>query len=343
METRFTAEGEGNVHRHVELGLTDQQVLDMYHYMVLARTVDERMWLLNRAGKIPFVVSCQGQEAAQAGAGFALDNTKDFLAPYYRDLCLVLIWGHTARMELLSSFGKPEDPNSGGRQMPGHFGDRERRILTGSSPVGTQIPHAVGAALAAQMRGLDAVAFTSFGEGTSNQGDFHEAANFAGIHQLPVIFFCENNKYSISVPEAKQLGCANVADRAVGYGFEGVIVDGMDALEVYRVMKAAVAKARSGGGPTLVEAKTYRLAPHSSDDDDRAYRSREEVDEARRGDPILRMRDYLRQTGLLDEAGDAELRKTVLDEVNEATRYAELAPTCDPETLTWHVYAEGGR
>lgn len=331
------------MHRHVELGLTDQQVLDMYRYMVLARTVDERMWLLNRAGKIPFVVSCQGQEAAQAGAGFALDNTRDFLAPYYRDLCLVLIWGHTARMELLSTFGKPEDPNSGGRQMPGHFGDRERRILTGSSPVGTQIPHAVGAALAARMRGLDAVAFTSFGEGTSNQGDFHEAANFAGIHQLPVIFFCENNKYSISVPESKQLGCANVADRAIGYGFEGVIVDGMDALEVYRVMKEAVAKARSGGGPTLVEAKTYRLAPHSSDDDDRAYRSREEVEEARRGDPILRMRDYLQQTGLLDEASEAELRKSVLDEVNEATRYAEQAPISDPATLTWHVYAEGGR
>lgn len=331
-----------NTPRHQTFGLTDQQVLDMFHYMLLARTVDERMWLLNRSGKIPFVISCQGQEGAQAGAGFALDRTKDFIAPYYRDLCLVLIYGHTAKTELLSAFAKAEDPNSGGRQMPGHFGDRARRIITGSSPVGTQIPHAVGAALAAKMRGEDFVTYVSFGEGTSNQGDFHEAANFAGIHKLPVVFFCENNQYAISLPMSKQLGCENVADRAIGYGFEGVIVDGMDPLEVYRVMKEAVDKARSGGGPTLVEAKTYRLAPHSSDDDDRAYRSREEVDTAKRGDSLIRMRAYLIESGLMTEASEAELRKAVVDEVNEATAYAEAAAHCDPKTLLNHVYADGG-
>jgi 2-oxoisovalerate dehydrogenase E1 component alpha subunit len=326
--------------RHVELGLTDEQVLEMYWYMVLARTVDERMWLLNRAGKIPFVISCQGQEGAQAGAGFALDRDKDYIAPYYRDLCLVLIYGHTPRTELLSAFGKPEDPNSGGRQMPGHFGDRKRRILTGSSPVGTQIPHAVGVALAAKMRGEDYVSYVSFGEGTSNQGDFHEAANFAGIHKLPVIFFCENNKYAISVPESKQLGCKNVADRAVGYGFEGVVVDGTDPLEVYRVVKHAVDKARGGGGPTLIEAKTYRLVPHSSDDDDRSYRSREEVEAAKQRDSILRMREYLMSVGLLTAEKDEELRKKALDEVNEATAYAEQAPHADPSTLEDYVYAK---
>jgi 2-oxoisovalerate dehydrogenase E1 component alpha subunit len=328
--------------RHIEVGLTDEQVVEMYRSMVLARTVDERMWLLNRAGKIPFVISCQGQEGAQAGAGFALDRDKDYIAPYYRDLCLVLIYGHTAKTELLSAFAKPEDPNSGGRQMPGHFGDKARRMITGSSPVGTQIPHAVGAALASKMRGEDAVAFVSFGEGTSNQGDFHEAANFAGIHKLPVIFFCENNKYAISMPESKQLACKNVADRAVGYGFEGVVVDGMDALEVYRVMKEAIEKARKGEGPTLVEAKTYRLVPHSSDDDDRAYRSREEVEEAKRGDSIVRMKDYLLLVGLLTEDTDAELRKQAQDEVNEATAYAEKAPHADPATLHDYVYGEVG-
>jgi 2-oxoisovalerate dehydrogenase E1 component alpha subunit len=312
----------------------------MYWYMVLARTVDERMWLLNRQGKIPFVISCQGQEGAQAGAGFALDRDKDFLAPYYRDLCLVLIWGHTAKTELLAAFGKPEDPNSGGRQMPGHFSDRRLRIFTQSSPTGTQIPHAVGMALAARMRGSDAVAYVSFGEGTSNQGDFHEALNFAGVHKLPVVFFCENNRYAISVPESKQLACRNVADRAAGYGFEGVVVDGQDALEVYRVMKRAVEKARSGGGPTLVEAKTYRLVPHSSDDDDRSYRSREEVEAERRRDPILRMREYLMSVGLLTEAEDEAIRQRALDEVNEATRYAEAAPHADPATLSRYVYAE---
>ena len=313
----------------------------MYEAMVLARTVDERMWLLNRTGKIPFVISCQGQEAAQAGAGFALRPGQDYIAPYYRDLCLVLIYGHTAKSELLSAFAKAEDPNSGGRQMPGHFGDAAQRILTGSSPVGTQIPHAVGAALAARMRGEDSVAFVSFGEGTSNQGDFHEAANFAGVHKLPVIFFCENNKYAISVPEKKQLACVNVADRAVGYGFQGVIVDGQDALEVYRVMKEAVEKARAGGGPTLVEAKTYRLVPHSSDDDDRAYRSREEVNEAKKGDPILRLKSYLMEGGLLTEEADAALRKRIVQEVDDATAYAEAAAHPDVSTLMMHVYAEG--
>jgi 2-oxoisovalerate dehydrogenase E1 component alpha subunit len=328
--------------RHREVGLTDEDVLAMYEKMLLARTVDERMWVLNRAGKIPFVISCQGQEAAQAGAGFALDPAMDLIAPYYRDLCLVLIYGHSARDELLSAFAKAEDPNSGGRQMPGHFGDRQRNILTGSSPVGTQIPHAVGMALASKMRGEKSVSLVSFGEGTSNQGDFHEAANFAGIHKLPVIFFCENNQYAISIPVKKQIACENVADRAASYGFPGVVVDGMDAVEVYAVVKAAVERARRGEGPTLVEAKTYRLVPHSSDDDDRSYRSREEVAEARRGEPIERMRSYLTSVGLMDETKDAELRAKILAQVNEATEYADKAAPPDVSTLMKHVFAEGG-
>lgn len=328
--------------RHQEVGLTDEQVLEMYEYMLKARLVDERMWLLNRSGKIPFVISCQGQEATQAGAGYALNRGKDYIAPYYRDLCLVLIYGHTAKTELLSAFGKPEDPNSGGRQMPGHFGDRSRNIITGSSPVGTQIAHAVGAALAAKMRGEETVALVTFGEGTSNQGEFHEACNFAGIHKLPVIFLCENNKYAISVPEVKQLACENVADRAPGYGFEGVIVDGNDAIETYAAVKKAVDKARSGGGPTLVEAKTYRLVPHSSDDDDSTYRSREEVAEWKRVDPLLRMKAYLEESGLLSDEDEAALRKRLITEVNEATAYAEAAPHADPETLMQYVYAEEG-
>ncbi len=326
--------------RHRSYGLTDEQVVEMYRYMVLARKVDERMWLLNRSGKIPFVISCQGQEGAQAGAAFALNPKKDYIAPYYRDLCMVLAYGHTARTELLAAFGKPEDPNSGGRQMPGHYGDRSRRILTGSSPVSTQIPHAVGIALANKMRGEDGVAYVSFGEGSSNQGDFHEAANFAGVHKLPVIFFCENNRYAISVPQDKQLGCINVADRAIGYGFEGVVVDGMEPLEVYRVMKGAVEKARAGGGPTLVEAKTYRLVPHSSDDDDRAYRSREEVEEAKRTDSLVRMKAYLLENGVLTEAEEADLVAAIQEEVNEATQYAEQAASADPGTLFDHVYAK---
>ncbi|MBO8170386.1 MAG: thiamine pyrophosphate-dependent dehydrogenase E1 component subunit alpha [Bacillaceae bacterium] len=327
--------------RHIELGLSDEQVMDMYYYMVLARKLDERMWLLNRAGKIPFVISCQGQEAAQIGAAFALEKGKDYTCPYYRDMGVVLVMGMTAKDMMLSAFAKAEDPNSGGRQMPGHFGSKKHRILTGSSPVTTQVPHAVGIGLAAKMRGEDVVAYTSFGEGSSNQGDFHEGANFAGVHDLPVIFFCENNKYAISVPLKKQLACESVADRAVGYGFPGVKVDGNDPLEVYKVMKEAVERARKGDGPTLIEAHTYRLVPHSSDDDDSSYRAREEVEEARKNDPILRFRHYLMDTGLLTDEKDEDLQNRIQKEVDEATDYAENAPFPEPETALRYVYGSG--
>jgi 2-oxoisovalerate dehydrogenase E1 component alpha subunit len=326
--------------RHAELGLSDEQVLEMYRYMVLARKIDERMWLLNRAGKIPFVISCQGQEGIQIGTAFALDKEKDFLCPYYRDLGMVLVFGQTARDQMLSAFAKAEDPNSGGRQMPGHFGSKKYRILSGSSPVTTQMLHAVGVAYAAKLKGEDLVAVTSCGEGSSNQGDFHEACNFAGVHKLPVIFLVENNKYAISVPLDKQVAGGSVAARAQGYGFPGVKVNGNDPLEVYKVMKEAVERARRGEGPTLVEAESYRLVPHSSDDDDRTYRSREEVEEARKKDSIVQFRQYLLDVGVLTEDKEKELLAAIQNEVDEATEYAEQAPYPQPEDTYKHVYAE---
>jgi 2-oxoisovalerate dehydrogenase E1 component alpha subunit len=326
--------------RHQSIGLTDEQVLDMYYYMLVARKVDERMWLLNRAGKIPFVISCQGQEAAQVGAAFAFDRKKDYACPYYRDMGVVMVFGMSARDMMLSAFAKAEDPNSGGRQMPGHFGSRKYNILTGSSPVTTQVPHAVGLALAGKMEGKDLAVYTSFGEGSSNQGDFHEGANFAGVHKLPVIFFCENNKYAISVPLSKQIACESVADRAKGYGFPGVSIDGNDPIEVYKATKEAVERGRRGEGATLIEAVTYRLVPHSSDDDDRAYRSREEVEEAKRNDPLIRFQKYLRETGVMSEEKEKEIHDRVAYEVEEATEYAENAPYPAPESTLRHVYAE---
>lgn len=326
--------------KHHAVGLSDQQVLDMYYYMLLSRKVDERMWLLNRAGKIPFTVSCQGQEAAQVGAAFALDKENDYLCPYYRDVGMVTVFGMTAKDLMLSAFAKAEDPNSGGRQMPGHFGGKKYRVLSGSSPVTTQVPHAVGLALASRMEGTDSVVLTSFGEGSSNQGDFHEGANFAAVHKLPVILFCENNKYAISVPISKQVACERIADRAVGYGFPGVTVDGNDPLDVYQAMKTAVERARRGEGPTLVEANVYRLVPHSSDDDDRVYRSREEVEEAKKNDPLLLFQQYLRNVGAMDEAAEQAIVERVNREVDEATEYAEQAPYPTPESALRQVYAE---
>ncbi|MDQ0156456.1 thiamine pyrophosphate-dependent dehydrogenase E1 component subunit alpha [Robertmurraya andreesenii] len=326
--------------RHNALGLSDQDVLSMYETMLLARRIDERMWLLNRAGKIPFVISCQGQEAAQVGAAFALDKDKDYVLPYYRDMGVVLTFGMTARDLMLSAFAKAEDPNSGGRQMPGHFGQKKNRIVTGSSPVTTQVPHAVGVALGGKMEGKDLVAFVTFGEGSSNQGDFHEGANFAGVHKLPVIFMCENNKYAISVPIEKQLACEKVSDRAIGYGMPGVTVDGNDPLEVYKVVKEAAERGRRGEGPSLIETISYRLTPHSSDDDDRSYRAPDEVAEAKTKDPIITFGAYLKETGVMDDTLEAAINEKVMKIVNEATDYAENAPYAEPEYALKHVYAE---
>ncbi|WP_242143715.1 MULTISPECIES: 3-methyl-2-oxobutanoate dehydrogenase subunit alpha [unclassified Bacillus cereus group] len=326
--------------RHEALGLSDEQVLEMYRTMLLARKIDERMWLLNRAGKIPFVISCQGQEAAQVGSAFALDREKDYVLPYYRDMGVVLTFGMTAKELMLSGFAKAEDPNSGGRQMPGHFGQKKNRIVTGSSPVTTQVPHAVGIALAGKMEKKDLVTFVTFGEGSSNQGDFHEGANFAGVHKLPVIFMCENNKYAISVPLEKQLACKNVSDRAIGYGMPGYTVDGNDPLAVYEAVKEAAERGRRGEGPTLIETVSYRLTAHSSDDDDRVYRDKEEVEEAKKKDSIFTFAAYLKEVDLLTEESEKQMLDEIMHIVNEATEYAENAPYAAPEDALKHVYAE---
>ncbi|MFA9556001.1 thiamine pyrophosphate-dependent dehydrogenase E1 component subunit alpha [Evansella sp. AB-rgal1] len=312
----------------------------MYETMLLARMIDERMWLLNRAGKIPFVISCQGQEAAQVGAATALNTEKDYILPYYRDMGVVLTFGMTAKELMLSGFAKAEDPNSGGRQMPGHFGKKKNRIVTGSSPVTTQVPHAVGFGLAAKMKKEDFVAFTTFGEGSSNQGDFHEGINFASVHDLPVIFMCENNKYAISVPIEKQLRCEKVSDRAIGYGIHGETVDGNDPLAVYAAISKARDRALKGEGPSLIETVSYRLTPHSSDDDDSTYRAKEEVEEAKKVDSIVTFGSYLKSAGILTEEMDNKIRSEIRKEIDEATDYAENAPYADAESALKYVYGE---
>lgn len=326
--------------RHEKLGLSDGQVLEMYRTMLLARKIDERMWLLNRAGKIPFVISCQGQEAAQVGAALALDRDQDYVLPYYRDMGVVLAFGMTTQELMLSGFAKAEDPSSGGRQMPGHFGQKKNRIVTGSSPVTTQVPHAVGIALAGKMEKKDFVSLVSFGEGSSNQGDFHEGANFAGVHKLPVIFLVENNKYAISVPANKQLACEKVSDRAQGYGMPGVTVDGNDPLAVYEAVKEAADRGRKGEGPTLIEAVSYRLTAHSSDDDDRAYREKEEVEAAKKKDSLNTFSAYLRELNILTEEKENELNDEITKLINDATDYAENAPYAEAESAFKNVYAE---
>lgn len=320
-------------------GLPPAALREMFRFILLARAIDERMWLLNRAGKAPFVISCQGHEAAQVGAAFALVRGRDFTLPYYRGLGTALVMGVTPAEVMLALFARAADPSSGGRQMPAHYSSRRLRIVTQSSPVGTQIPHAAGVALAEKIRGGDAVAWTSFGEGTTSQGDFHEGINLAAVHKLPAIFQCENNEYAISVPQRMQMAVGSVADRAAAYGIPGICVDGTDALAMYEVTRRAVERARAGAGPTLIEARVVRLTAHSSDDNDRAYRSQRELHSMRQHDPVARFSAYLHERALISEDEERALLQAIAAEVDAATEQAERAALPEPETLYDHVYA----
>jgi 2-oxoisovalerate dehydrogenase E1 component alpha subunit len=324
---------------HKLLDLSDAQLLEMHRYMLMSRMLDERMWALNRQGKAPFVVSAAGHEGCQVGSAYTLVRGSDFFVPYYRDLAVVLVAGLTPQDVLLGVYAKAEDPCNAARQMPSHWGLQRLGIISGSSPIATQVPHAVGLAYAVKYRREPAVVMCWFGEGATSEGDWHEALNFAGIQRLPVVFFCENNKYAISVPQTKQMAIENLADRAAGYGFEGHVVDGNDVLACYEVTKAAVDKARAGGGPTLIEAKTYRYAPHTSDDDDRTYRSKDEVKRARQLDPIPRFQGYLKEHGLMTDADIKSLSEKIRRELVEAIEYVDKAPNPRPEDALRNVVA----
>jgi 2-oxoisovalerate dehydrogenase E1 component alpha subunit len=312
----------------------------MYRTMLTARLVDEAAFRLNRQGKAPFVVPVSGHEGCQIGTAWALERGRDVWLPYYRDLGVVLVAGMTPHEVFLGLFAKADDPTSGGRQMPAHWSSRRLGIISGSSPIGTQIPHAAGIAYAVKYREEDAVVATWFGEGATSEGDWHEGLNFAGIHRLPVVFICENNRYAISVEQSKQMAVENVADRAAGYGFPGVVVDGNDVLACFAAMKEAVARARSGGGPTLIECKTYRFQPHTSDDDDRTYRSREEVENARLHDPVARFATYLTGQGLARNEEIASMAEEIKAELDVSIDKAWNAADPDPATLTRHVFSE---
>jgi 2-oxoisovalerate dehydrogenase E1 component alpha subunit len=326
--------------RHVTLGLDRSRLLTMYRQMVLARAIDRRMWVLNRQGKAPFVISGQGHEAAQVGAAAAMRPGVDWLCPYYRDLAFCIGLGMTPLDFMLSVFARAGDPSSGGRQMPSHFGLRRARIVTSSSVVATQVPHAVGIAYAARLRGLDEIAVACLGEGSTSKGDWHEGLNFAGVHRLPFICLVQDNDYAISVPHRLQMGVDSVAQRAAGYGMIGVTVDGGDVLAVYEAMRDAAARAREGGGPTLIDAKVARFTSHSSDDDQRRYRPQEELEALLRRDPIERLRAYLLEAALLTEEEDERVQQECTSEVDQAVQVAEAAAAPDPADLLRHLFAE---
>ena len=323
-----------------EAGLTPDDLKEMYRYMLLARKLDERMWLLNRAGKLPFVISCQGQEATQVGIALALDKEQDILSPYYRDLALVTYFGISPEETMLSAFAKEGDINSGGKQMPSHFSKKAANVMTQGSTVATQILHAVGAAYKFRMDDEARIALTTVGEGSTNQGDFHEGLNFAGTHDLPFICVIENNKYAISTPIELQYGAEKLSDRAIGYGMFGEQIDGNDPIAVYASVKRARERALNGEGASLIEAMSTRLTAHSSDDNHNLYRTKEDIEAMKEEDCNKLFKVYLLENEIVDEAWmeeiDAEIKKIVAD----ATKAAEAAPYPAPEDTLKNVYEE---
>ncbi len=323
-----------------DLGLTRDDLIEMYRLVVVTRAIDERMWVLNRAGKIPFVISGQGHEGAQVGIAYGLQKGLDWMVPYYRSVASLITFGMTPREIMLAQFARSVDPSSGGRQMPGHYGVADRNILSVSSPVATQILHATGIALAAKLRKTGQVTITYLGEGSSNQGDFHEALNFAGIHHLPVVYVVENNGYAISVPMNLQSAVEDIATRGPAYGMPGVIADGVDVLGCYRIGKEAIDRARRGEGPTLIEAKVTRMTGHSSDDQQSKYRSAEDMAAGKERDPLPRFRQELMDAGVLDAAEDGRISAEVKKVVEDATDWSESQVDPDPATAQRWVYAD---
>jgi 2-oxoisovalerate dehydrogenase E1 component alpha subunit len=331
--------------------LSPETLLDIFWAMLLARRVDERSWALHRQGKIAFHISGMGHEACQVGAAFAINRGVDYVHPYYRDLALVLALGVTPRDFMISLFGKDGEYSSGARQMPSHWSSRQHNLLSSSSPVATQVPQAAGVAFAIKYKwamGLvdptdeaqPRLVLTCLGEGSTSQGEWHEGMNWAGVHNLPFICLVQNNIYAISVPMDHQMAIINVADRADAYGVKGVVVDGNDVLAVYDVVKAAAERAYRGEGATLVEAKTYRITPHSSDDDDRSYRSREEVELWKHKDPIQRFQALLFERGVLTQSKLTEFESRARQIVDQAQRAAEEAPFPPVSSGFTGVYSE---
>lgn len=332
-------DSEGEVRDESDLpDLNPERLVQLYRLMLLNRRVDERMVTLQRQGRIGFYVGSIGEEAAIIGSAAALQDN-DWILPCYRELGAAMLRGFTVYELCCQLFGTRDDATKG-RQMPNHYALPELRYASVSSPVGTQIPHATGVALAAKITGNRDAVLVYFGDGATSTGDFHAAANLAGAKKAPVVFLCRNNQWAISIPVERQTAAESLAAKAQAYGFKGVRVDGNDLLAVYQETSLALEHARNGGGPTLIEAFTYRLAGHSTSDDPRAYRDEEQVQVWQDRDPLKRLRAYLTARGVWDEKQEQELEAETRDRIMTAVRKAEAVGPPALETLFTDVYDE---
>ena len=320
--------------------LDDGTLVEMYAQMRLARRFDERAVSLQRQGRMGTYPPLSGQEGAQIGSAHALDD-HDWMFPSYREHGAALVRGLSLRRTLLYWMGMEE-----GNEVP-----EDLNLFTVAVPIATQIPHATGAAWASKLKNDDRAFLCYFGDGATSEGDFHEGLNFAGVFDVPAVFFCNNNQWAISVPRERQSASATLAQKAEAYGFEGVQVDGMDPLATYKVTREAVRKAKDPDGvsqnealgsatrPTMIEAVQYRFGAHTTADDPTVYRDDEEVERWKQRDPIPRMETFLRETGRLDDEAVTSIEDRIEERVAEAIDEAEAAAEADPADIFEHVYA----
>lgn len=318
--------------------IPNSDLLKIYRAMTLTRLFDQRMFILQRQGRVGFYMASTGEEAATVGSAYALQDS-DWLFPCYREQG-AYIWRNAPVQKMVDQcFGNANDLTKG-RQMPVHYCFQELNIASVSSPIGTQIPQAVGAAWGAKLKGKTDVMISYFGEGATSHPDFHNGLNLAGVLKAPVLFFCRNNGWAISTPRSLQTASETFAIKGVAYGIEGVRVDGNDIFAVVEITRKAAEKARNGGGPTLIEAVTYRLGSHSTSDDPSAYRPEGDAESWNLKDPLRRLRLYLEGQGVWDAAKDEALHAEIKAEIDAAIQAGEATPAPAPDTIFDDVYAD---
>ena len=320
-------------------GSDTQTLQHVYTKILRARRLDERLNLLQRSGKVAFNVSGQGQEVAQAAMVLAFDTTKDYFLPYYRDMTAFMFWGATPKDILLDSFGRQAGPSAHGMQMPNHYGAKKLRVVSQASTVASQLPLATGVAYGALLDQSDRLTLVTTGEGATAEGEFHEALNFAGVAQLPLIFVIENNGYAISTPDKEEFAAKTLADRGQAYGLPGIDVDGLDFTATYLAFQKVVARAKAGKGPSLVNLNVIRLLDHTSDDNQRIYRSKAELAALKAQDPLQTMTKQVLAEKIFTQAQLTALEQQLKKEINVATDQAEAAPLPDLAALSQQVFA----
>ena len=327
---------DGSLDPALDPKIDPELVTALYKHMVLVRVLDERMVLLQRQGRIGFHIGSLGEEAAILGSAAALRDN-DWLFPCYREFGAALWRGMTLESYMHNMFGNGSDPAKG-RQMPDHYTCRGAKFGSISSPIGTQITQAVGFGWAAKMKKDPLATLVYFGEGATSSNEFHNGMNFAGVFKTPTVFFCRNNGWAISVPAERQTASSSFAEKGIAYGIPGVQCDGNNLFAVYKITRDALARAAAGGGPTLIEALTYRISGHSTSDDPKAYRKDEVVEGWRKKDPLSRLRKYLDSQSLWSDAKQADLEAKIEIDLKAAVNSAEEAAPPSLESMFDDVY-----